>query len=256
MQIYKFNECPPISQLRNKLGNSATIKRVVSNRNTINENITLKCKLHFIEENTVPGIGGKIDYEFQAKIRQSSANDEYSIFEEYYYFYIIPKYNIIIIHGSSSHRNQVRNEILRWLQEDFKEVEFETLYFSKETVKKIVDNVKRDYPKKNNIKKPVFYYDRQNDFHKVEDMAFDMYSGVCASDYTSFKTLYNKASNWDVKMRVCKCAGILPEAVLDEFILDIYKDGKFTFSKNPTHIEWNRFVLEKCAFALDYSLKY
>ena len=249
IQVYRFVNCPELPNLRLKLGKGVTIKRSVPDRRTVNEKISLNCKLHFIDEDATPGIGGKIDFEFQAKIRQSRETDEYSIFEEYYYFYIIPKLEIIIIHGSSSHRNQVRNEILRWFQKD-SDVSFETVYFSKETVKKIVDNIKKDHPEKNNIKKPSFYYDRKNGFHKVEDLAYDMYSGVCASDFTSFKTHYSKASNWDVKMRVYKCAGILPESVMDEFILDIYNDARFSFSKNISQIEWNRFILEKCKFAL------
>lgn len=216
IQIYKYKLCPSIAELRNKLGKGAKIERKTRDKSTIDDNITLITTISKIYE-TTNGIGGSIKHEVQ--IKQPHGDNDYVVWEPTYHFFIVPKYQILIIYGARDNRTSVENTLEEFLSDD-EDSGFEVILIPHAKMDKLISKIQTENLR-NYIKKPRLEFDRLSDFGKMEKDVMKMHEGNCASKNPAFNKAKKFATSWDCIMGIYKLNGIVDEELQSAINFDI-----------------------------------
>lgn len=240
IQVFRYKLCPSKAEVRATIGTKKIISRKVRDKRTKDEKISLKTTFSKIYE-TDDGIGGRISYEIQQKTQHSK--DEYQIWEPEIFFFIIPELQIIILHGAKTIRDRVLEIIESLLSKDSDSI-IEVINISKDKMDKLTDKIRIE-----NIRNRIAWHknksDRINDNEGIEDHAYKMHKGKCATDIKKFGDEKKVASSYDCKIGLVKCSGIIDEEVKDEIMLKITSKAELGFSNELEPKHWNRFILER-----------
>ena len=245
IQIFRYNLCPSKAEIRTILGTKKTKTRQERDRITTGEKISLKTTFSKIYE-TDDGIGGTITHEIQQKIPHS--DNEYQIWYPKVTFLIIPDLQLLVLHGDKKTRDQVLDVIEELLSNDSDSI-IQVIHIPKNKLDELVDAMRLE-----NRRNRVAYHKNKNDSisdnEGIEDHAYKMHKGKCATDISRYAEEKGIASSYDCKVGLVKFSGLIDEEVQEEFLLRITSRAEFGFSKDLEPKHWNRFVLERCRVIL------
>lgn len=185
-----------------------------------------------------------IDFEYYYQFLVKHDGDEkYINAKEPFHVIIFPKEKLMILLGSGVQRNSFRNFLRRLLKSELNCI-VESLDINKSHMMEIFKNIQKESTR-NNIRKPKFYYDRLEDYNKIEENTYSAFSTVCASKIKGFETNKSKASKMDLSLRIVKCAGLIPVELTTHYTLNIVHDGRMSITVNVQPKQWAIFIYEK-----------
>jgi len=245
IQIFRYNLCPSKAEARIILGTRKIKTRQVRDKTTKDEKISLKTtfsKIYEINE----GIGGTITHEIQQK--KPHSDDEYQMLYPKVNFLIIPDLQLLVLHGDKGTRDQVLEIIEELLSKDPDSI-IQVIYIPKNKLDILVDKMRFE-----NRRNRVAYHKNKNDSigdnEGIEDHAYKMHKGKCATDISRYAEEKELASSYDCKLGLVKCSGLIDEEIQEEIVLRITSKAEFGFSRDLEPKHWNRFVLERCKVIL------
>ncbi len=194
MQIFRYNLCPSKAEIRTILGTRKIKTRQERDRTITGEKISLKTTFSKIYE-TDEGIGGTITHEIQQKIPHSDT--EYQIWHPKVTFLIVPDSQLLILHGDKKTREQVLDIIEELLSND-SDSTIQVINIPKNKLDTLVDAMILE-----NSRNRVAYHknknDRIDDNEGIEDHAYKMHRGKCATDISRYAEEKAIASTYDCK---------------------------------------------------------
>jgi len=177
-------------------------------------------------------------------LRRGESNErEYIIVNETFHIIIFPKERFLIILGSGSQRNQFQN-FLRKEIELSSGIFLQTLKITKEQMMKIFKNIQQESVR-NNIRRPKFYFDRMDDFYKIEETMYSAFSNTCASKIKDFEFYKLNASKMDLSLRIVKCTGLIPNELDNHYVLNMVHDGRMSITVDVKPEQWAKFLYER-----------
>ena len=257
IKIFRYEYAPSIATILDKIGTKKTLKRPVSqlyldNVNELTELTTTIRNLERFED----GVFGKADYQYITSVKRSDGT-VYEDFNIRYEFYINEKLKILIIGGSSDHRNQFKTILEQFFNEG---VGYATpITILRDPLYELVQKIQSDGPRLKNIAGEMKPKNIIKEFYchipdivahegvKKEGVGMfhtESYS-KCASESQSFKRAFPDCETFDVKMKIYQCNGIWDVQTTTEYAtLDMKASAEFTFSRNPAFQFWIIFVLQ------------
>jgi hypothetical protein len=243
LQVYRYNLCPTIAEVRIKLGSGKSIAKEGRDKSSpTGEKIPFMTTFSGIIEypDTPQRIGCKVTYEFQQKIPHRE--NEYQMWTPEAYFFIVPQHKIIIIHGSAD----VRSKILEKIEEVLGGGgTIEVLPIKKESMEKLVEKI-RTQDSRNRISVQRDEQERVNLNDGIETLVYKMHKGKCASTVKKIVSDKKKSSSYDCKLGIVKCTGLLDGTLPEEVTLTITRSSEFRLSTDRNAEKWNKFILEQC----------
>jgi hypothetical protein len=182
------------------------------------------------------------EYHYQFLINRD-AYEKYIIVKELFHVIIFPKEKLLILLGSGSQRNPFQ----KFLREKIKletNCTLETLRISIPKMMSIFKNIQKESVR-NNIRRPKFYFDRADDFYKIEESMYSAFANTCASKIKEFEFNKLNASKMDLSLRIVKCTGLIPTELSTHYILNIVHDGRMSITVNVEPKQWAKFIYEK-----------
>jgi len=253
IQIFRYMYAPSVATVKDKVGNKKILKRKVSRVHEINLNdlTTLTTVIRNIESYQ-GGIKGKAEFQYIMPVTRSDGknNEDFKILYE---FYINKELKIMIIAGDGDYRNQIKNILAKFFNEDTSHVRPITI--PRDRHYDLVKKIKTDGPKKDgkykNIMKRCNYYNSDFDSHKgVKKEDVEMFDNdnnpICVSVTDSFKRNFPDCDTFDAKMRIFKCNAIWVPTVVTEATLEMKCSAEFSAGINPTFEAWIIFVVQTC----------
>jgi len=253
IQVYKYEHAPSVATVRDMVGNKKIILRPINSRHQFNlhELTELTIEIRNIEDYQ-NGSMGKAEYQYIKSVSRHDGvvNEDFTTL---FNFYINKKLKILIIGGDGTHRNQIKNILATFFNEDTSYVTPITLL--RDPLYSLINKIKADGPKRKgksrNIMKKCNYYNADFISHKgvkTEDVVmFDNDNNpICVSVTDSFKRNFPDCETFDVKMRIFKCNAIWTPTAMEEAILEIKYNAEFSLGKNPTFEAWIIFIIQTC----------
>ena len=253
IQIFRYMYAPSVATVRDKVGNKKILKRKVSRVHEINLNdlTTLTTVIRNIESYE-GGVKGKAEFQYIELVTRSDGKN-YEDFKILYEFYINKALKIMIIAGDGLYRNQIKNILAKFFNENTSHVM--PIVILRDRLYNLVNKIKTDGPKKKgeykNIMKQCNYYNSDLDSHKgVKKEDVEMFDNdnnpICVSVTDSFKRNFPDCDTFDTKMRIFKCNAIWVPTIMEEAILEMKCSAEFSLGMNPTFEAWIIFVVQTC----------
>jgi len=253
IQIFKYEHAPSVATVREKVGNKKILKRPVSATHefNVNELTELTTEIKNIEDYE-HGSMGKAEYQYIQSVtrNEGKVNEDFKIL---YNFYINKELKILIIGGDGDHRNQLKNILAKFFNEDTSHVKPITIL--RDPLYALINKIKTDGPKRKgeykNMLKKCNYYNIDFTSHKgVKKEDVEMFDNdnnpICVSVTDSFKRNFPDCETFYAKMRVFKCNAIWTPNAIEEAILEMKPSAEFSLGKNPTFEAWIIFVIQTC----------
>ena len=254
IQVYRYEHAPSVGTVTTNVGNKKVInERKISEKYipNLSNRRTLKITLRNLERH-LEGIGGLADFEHIVTIKRLR-DKEYYVGSIQYHFYISEKNNLLIIGGEKKHRDQLKNSIVIFFNNEISDAD--EIYFRRDPCFNLIDKLKRDGPMLNDTPRTILkyckYYNgniRAN--HGAEEQAIDMFDDddnpTCVTTHPSFQTNFNGCESVDIKIRLFKCNAIWQPNTEHEALLEIRTNAEFIFVHNIDFDQWVRFITETC----------
>jgi hypothetical protein len=242
IQIFRLSGVLDNSTIRETF-EKKTFKYTKKDRIT-NEPIPLEVKVTDFKDKYNPKtIHLNFLFQFLFLRRNENNNRDYIIANETFHVIIFPKEQLLIIMGSGLQRNQFQ-KILRTELESHSGISVQTIKIDKEQMMKIFKSIQKESVR-NNIRRPKFYFDRMDDFYKIEESMYSAFTNICASKIKEFEFHKLNASKMDLSLRIVKCTGLVPDELRSHYVLNLVHDGRMSITIDVKPEQWAKFIFEK-----------
>ena len=261
ISVFKYEYAPTKGELRRAIGTRKKISRKIGEMykdNNVKNLEKLETIIRGLDEHSEDGTLGNIDHQYFRKLDLAGGEHTYEDTWEEFFFFILSKYNVIIIGGGPEKiRLQALWVLVESLSNDIK-------YLSRINIKTkemigLVNKIKIEGPKENrkykNIMTDADWKFLKIDVHhgakkEVNCMHRDEVDGKCISQYPTFEDNLRDSDSFDPIMLIYRCNGILNEVSSSGNYLDMYDNARFGCTSNPPPHQWVIFVLQTCKKAL------
>lgn len=247
IQVYRYEDSYSEEDILGIIKKIRSVENIVFDKNNKSHEIDIPSTISEVKSNDY-GVGGHFFYRYQEKINKHMENEKYGIFGENYDFLLSPKAGIIIVHGTGKFRPQVRNLLSKVIHNELRGF-FTEIIIHRDAMYELVDEIRKDDQKNNNVAKPSFEFleRKYNDFTELD---FATGETLCVTNHKDFSKYYDACTLWSPKMKIKHCTGILESPPDDRALLSMNYNASFTLSQDASPMKWNQFVFMKCKKAL------